>query len=857
MSFKEKLKNGIDSALEGVKRAFRQKGDPTETGEVLVNVSEEKISEAEKSGILSEGLTWEEVAEEMADGNINRTSDKHGKSYFKIILDNLFTFFNCVWAVIAVVLVWVGSYDNLTFLAVVIPNLLLATVQEIRAKRAVRKLSVTTDPKAEVIRSGALTHVDASELVLGDVMRVELGRQVLCDAIVIDGLCEANESMLTGEAEPIKKQKGDRIYAGSFIVSGAVYARIDRVGKDNYIHKIEKEAKSFKPPVSNLFRDLNRLIKTISAFMIPLTAMMFLSNWIYCKYEDGLVGMELIRTVVEKTCGSVVGMIPAGIYLLVTLTLSLSVMTLARRKVQVQDMYSIEMLASADVLCLDKTGTITDGSMQVAETVSLDGTADEEIVDIIAHLEAAENGVNPTSRALSMKFGRRPGNVISHTPFSSSRKYYAADIEETGNYALGAPHFVPCPVSDDIERKIKAFADEGKRVLILARLNKSSDKGVPVALVAIEDRIRPSAKETIEGFQNQGVTVKVISGDHAATVSTIAKKVGIINYDKYVSCENLSDEELVSAAEDFAIFGRVTPEQKVLLIKTLKKKGHTVAMTGDGVNDTLALKEANCAIAMADGSEMARAISQIVLMNSDFAALPGVVKEGRRCINNVRQSAVLYLMKTIFTILVTIFSVVSVALYPFAPNNFLFLELFVIGVASVLLALEPNEKRIEGSFLDTVMIKSFPAALSMFLPTLAILLIGRFTTGVSTECRNSVAMCVVTLVGFLNLIYICRPFTKWRGAVIGLVGTLLAVTVGVSSIIEAFLVSEGIFGFAHAVDNKDFFIWMMILGASLAFVLQFFRAQLESWVSVVGAKNKQNEEKSKQFFAKLFKRNKK
>ena len=315
MKLKEKLKTGVEDALAAVKGLFAKKDkaereDETEAtaadyAKIIPHVEEKKPSE------LPEGLTWEEVAEEMAEGNSNRTADKHGKSYLKIITDNLFTFFNCVWAVIAVVLVLVGSYDNLTFLAVVIPNLLLATIQEIRAKRAVRKLSVTTDPKAEVVRSGELTHVDGGDLVLGDVMRVEMGRQVLCDAIVIEGLCEANESMLTGEADPIKKQAGDRIFAGSFLVSGAVYAKIDRVGKDNYLHKIEREAKSFKPPVSNLFRDLNRLIKTISIFMVPLAAIMLLSNWIFYKYETGLAGEELLKTIVEKTCGSVVGMIPA------------------------------------------------------------------------------------------------------------------------------------------------------------------------------------------------------------------------------------------------------------------------------------------------------------------------------------------------------------------------------------------------------------------------------------------------------------------------------------------------------------------------------------------------------------------
>ncbi|MBQ7363066.1 MAG: HAD-IC family P-type ATPase [Clostridia bacterium] len=815
--------------IKGLLHLAKQ-GDPTELN---TENTESSLRDIEVE-TLPEGLASEEVDLQIALGNVNVAKEKNGKSYFKIIADNLFTPFNLIWAIVAGFLIAFDSYNSLTFLAVVVPNTVIAIIQEMRAKATVEKLSVTTDPKAQVVRDGELWEIDARELVLGDVVKIELGRQVLSDGIVLSGSCEANESMLTGESVPIKKQAGDRVYAGSFLVSGSVFVKIDKVGGDNYIHTLERAAKKFKGATSNLFRDLNRLTKTIGVFIIPMALAMIVCN--YFVYRSDFSGYELAKTVVEKTCGSVVGMVPAGIYLLVTLTLSLSVMALAKKKTLVQDMYSIEMLASADVLCLDKTGTITDGTMHVTDVDILDGTEQGELYRVLSYMQGAEGSLNATGRALIAEFGKTVGNVVGTVPFSSERKYSAANIEEVGIYAIGAPHFVPCEVSRALDKKIEAYAERGERVLLLARLDKLDGRGEAVALIAIADRIRPNAKETIEKFQEQGVCVKVISGDHAATVSTIAAKVGIIGAEKYISCEYLTDEELISVAEEFTVFGRVTPEQKVLLIKTLKKKGHTVAMTGDGVNDTLALKEANCAIAMADGSEVARKISQIVLLNSDFGTLPDVVREGRRCINNVRQSSTLFLMKTLFTVFISLFSIITGTGYPFGPNNFFFLEMFIIGVASFLLALEPNDKRIEGTYLDTVLVKSFPCAVALFVPTLVILLVGTYSSSVALDARNAVAMCVVIMVGYINLINICRPYTKWRAAVVVTVGVLLAAGITVSSVAEAKLLETGIFGFSHALDNPVFFIWMMLLAGALTVLMNFFRNYLEKWIENLGKK---------------------
>ena len=781
-----------------------------------MQTSEKDVNSAVEQ-LPCEGLTSAQVAAEVAAGHVNVSKEKSGKSYGRIVADNLFTFFNMVWAIVTVVLVSIGSFSNLTFLAIIIPNILIAVFSEVKAKRTVEKLSVTTEPRVTVVRDGALCEIDVKELVLGDVMRIELGKQVLSDAVVISGLAEANESMLTGESDAIKKQEGDTVLAGSFLVSGTIYARVIRVGADNYVHKIEKAAKGFKAPSSNLFRDLNSLIKYIGIFMVPMTAAMLAANYFaYNKDFD----LALI-----KTSGSVIGMIPAGIYLLVTITLTLSVVSLARKRTLVQDMYSIEMLASADVVCLDKTGTITDGTMCVTAFEALDGSDGSELRRVMALVEGSEQSINNTSRALIDYFGKEESVILDKLPFSSARKYSAVTIEGVGTYAIGAPHFVPCDVSEELEEKIKLHALEGERVLLLARLGAMDAHGEAVAMVAIADRIRPNAKDTIANFQEQGVTIKIISGDHAATVSTIAGRVGVKNYEKYVSCEKLSDEELVAMADEYTVFGRVTPEQKVLLVKTLKAAGHTVAMTGDGVNDTLALKESNCAIAMADGSEVARKVSQIVLLESDFGTLPDVVREGRRCINNVRSSATLFLMKTIFTILLSIFSACTVTGYPFEPKQFMLLEAFVIGISSVLLALEPNNERIKGDFLKTVLVKSAPSALVMFLPVLIVMILGMTGVGISSACRNAVAVIVVTLVGLVNLIFLCRPYTKWRWGVLGIVCAGIAVvgSVGTFALNDMFVLKP-------VAENPLFLLGMLGLGISLALLLQLFRTGMENFL---------------------------
>lgn len=712
------------------------------------------------------GLTSEEAKALLEKGLCNRAETKAGKSYFRIICDNIFTFFNLIWVLVTIVLVAVKSYSNLTFLVVVVPNTLIALYQEIRAKRTVEKLSVTTDPIASVVRGGEKIDIFSSDIVLGDVMYVESGRQVLSDGVVISGLAEANESMLTGESNAIKKTEGDRVLAGSFLVSGSVYVKVTSVGRDNYIHKIEKAAKSFKAPASHLFRELNALIKYIAIILFPMAALLYVNN--YFAYGKDIV------TAVNKTCGSIIGMIPSGVFLLVTLTLSISVITLGKKGSLVRDMYSIEMLASADVICLDKTGTITDGTMEVTEVEIFDEYSERYIGRIMAMIEGAEESLNHTAEALIEKFGvDKDAPVTERIPFSSARKYSSVRIEGEGCFSIGAPHFVKCPISEEIEARISYHASLGERVLVLAKQPELETFGEAMAIIAISDRIRPNAKDTIASFQEQGVAVKVISGDHAETVSSIAKRVGIVGAEKYLSCHNISDEELAEKCDEYTVFGRVTPEQKILLVKTLKSRGHTVAMTGDGVNDTLALKESDCSVAMADGSEIARKISKIVLMNSDFGVLPDIVKEGRRCINNVRMSSVLYLMKTVFTLVLSLLSLVTLSGYPFDPKQLLLVEMIVIGLASVMLTVEPNFRRATGSYIEIVLKKSIPNAIVMLIPVFVTQVIGKNDSFADTSV-SAICTVAVTVAAFMNLVFLCRPYTEWRIGVICISAALLA-----------------------------------------------------------------------------------
>ena len=718
------------------------------------------------------GLSEEQINERIEHKLSNDTKIKTSNSILSIICKNVFTFFNCIWLIIAIALMCVAAWGDLLFLFVVIANTAISIIQEIKSKRTVERLSMVTAPKIKVIRMGLQQEIKSEDLLLDDIMLLENGNQIPADCIIVEGTCEANESLLTGESNSIKKNIGDILLAGSFLVSGQCYAKVDKVGKDNYIQTVAERTKDFKPQTSNLFKDLNNLIKVIILILIPLGVLTFFK-------ESVLLGTSIPESV-TSTSGALTGMIPAGMYLLITVGLSVGVIKLGKKKTLVKNLYSIEMLARANILCLDKTGTITDGTMNVVEYENYNGSNKQKIEKVMKTILQHQKSMNATSVALVGHFGKDTDSKVKEVvEFSSERKYSATTFKNGKTYFLGAPTFIKCPISAEQTAYRTSNMEKGYRVIALAEANGSYNEknagkdGKIIAIFVLEDHIRKDAVETIEWFKQNDVQIKIISGDDAITVSRIAKRVGVEGYDKYVSLENISLQEVAQLANKFTVFGRVTPEQKHILVKTLKNQGNVVAMTGDGVNDTLALKEANCSIAMADGSEVARNISHLVLMESNFSALPSVVEEGRQIVNNVQKSSVLYLMKTLFTIMLCITTLVLRIHYPFTPKQLLLLEMFVIGLPSFILTFQPNKDLIRGNFIPQVLKKSVPAAFVMFINVLIIVILNANTTTLSPEEFSSLSTLLVLFTGYINLVWTCIPLNRLRAICVTLSAFLI------------------------------------------------------------------------------------
>lgn len=711
---------------------------------------------------LEQGLSNEQVNQRIKEKLINNTKQKTSKSYLKIFIENIFTYFNMIWLVIFVALLLVKSYINLLFIVVILLNTSIAIFQEIRSKRTVEKLSMITLPKSNVIRNGQQIEINSDQIVLDDIICLEVGNQIPTDSIVLSGSVEVNESLLTGESRPIKKQKGEQLFAGSFITSGKCFARADKIGKESYIQSIAASAKKFKQPNSNLFRDLNKIIKWIGIFIIPIGALTFINSYYWS-------GPSTLQKAVEVTCGSLTGMIPAGMFLLISVALAVGVIKLAQKRTLVQDIYSIEMLARSNVLCLDKTGTITDGTMAVKST-KMYNAKEEEIKNLISNVLAAQDTANSTSKALVNYFGNTSDmKVCYNIPFSSDRKFTATCFEGFGTCVFGASEYIKAKISEEILQDIKLATSQGYRVLVVATSNKIISKDelpndlVANAIIIIEDTIRKDAVETINWFKENGVEIKIISGDDPETVSSIAKRVGVRNAEQFINLEGMSIEEVKKVAKKYTVFGRVTPEQKHAIIQQLKLK-NVVAMTGDGVNDTLALKEADCSIAMADGSEVARNISHLVLLDSQFSTLPMVVEEGRRVINNVQKSSTLFLMKTVMIILLSVILLALRVKYIFEPKNMFLLEFFVIGLPSFFLALQPNKKLIQGDFIPYVLKRSLPYGLLLLFNVLAVVVLQETNCMLASEAVTA-ATIAMTVCGFLNLVSLCMPFTKIKTAV--------------------------------------------------------------------------------------------
>lgn len=727
------------------------------------------------------GLTDEEVRQRVEEGLTNRADISTDKTTKEIVISNVFTYFNLIFLVITILLIMVGSFRNLTFLPIIIGNTVIGIVQEIRAKKTLEKMSLLNAPHADVIRNGSVKQISTDELVKDDVILLTAGKQICADAVVISGNIQVNESLLTGEADEVEKTEGSTLMSGSFVVSGECYARLEKVGNESYISKLSLEAKSMGgKEQSEMIRSINLIVKWVGIVIIPIGLILF--------WQSHFVNGESITKSVTSTVAAIIGMIPEGLYLLTTVALALSTMKLARKKVLLHDMKSIETLARVDVLCVDKTGTITEPDMKLKEIFlcknsGADGTQTaltlDELKSLILDYANASVDNNATMLALKAYAAEALTNntsalhrtAVSQQAFSSSLKYGSVTFSD-GTYLLGAPEFIMHEDFARIEEEIIPYADKGDRVLLFARYNgENVENGIngsvtPLGFVALANPIRANAVKTFEYFKSQGVSIKVISGDNPRTVSRIAIQAGIESAESFVDAATLDTEDKIAdAVNKYTVFGRVTPKQKKQLVKALQAKGHTVAMTGDGVNDILAMKDADCSVAMASGSEAAAQAAQVVLLDSDFAHMPDVVYEGRRVVNNIQRSASLFLVKNIFSLLLSLFSVILMVTYPLEPAQVSLISMFTIGVPGFLLALEQNKDRIKGHFITNVMLKALPGGLTDVIAVGALVVCGEVFC-ISDASIGTIATLVLSVVGFMILFKISEPLNGMKYAVI-------------------------------------------------------------------------------------------
>lgn len=717
------------------------------------------------------GLTSQEVQDRIEQGLVNRDASLKTKSVGRIILEHTLTLFNVVNIVLAVLLACVGSFRNMTFMVVVVANLAIGIFQEIRSKRMVDKLSLLVESKAEVIRDGAVQKIPTDELVVGDLVHVRRGAQIAADMKVLEGRVCMNESLLTGEQDMIEKKEGSELLSGSFVVSGDCYAAVIRVGKDNYTSKISRQVKTVKASESEIMTTLKKIITILSCILLPLGIFLYIN-------QLSLPGAT-VKSAVVNTVAALISMIPEGLMLLTSTVLAVAVIRLSQKNVLVQQIYCIETLAHVDVLCLDKTGTLTTGKMHVSGMLGLGGTSREELSHGFQRLSAVSRDESPTMDAIREVFGRRIPAEIKATriiDFSSETKWSGASFSDGLTYVLGAGEYLYG--SEKYHQMEQAFQDRigSNRVMNLAvshhgfgKEGSLPDDLEPMGVLLIQDEIRQQAPDTIQYFLDQGVELKVISGDGAKTVSHIAEAAGIPHADKAVDCRCVSPEDdLGSLVENNTVFGRVSPEQKRSFVRALQKEGHTVAMTGDGVNDVLAMKEADCSVAMASGSDAARNIAQLVLTTDDFSAMPAVVAEGRRSINNIQRSSSMFLTKTIFAICLALFFSLATLQYPFEPLQMSFISVLTIGFPSVILALEPNNERISGNFFYNLITRALSGGISMTIGVLLVYLTASFFHLSYPEISTCCVM-VVCAVGVCLLLRISIPFNIVRGVLFGLV----------------------------------------------------------------------------------------
>ena len=714
-----------------------------------------------------EGLTLEQVQERISNNLVNYNDQPPTKSIKKIIASNFFTYFNFLNLVLGGAIIFAGIYGgeiwesikNCTFMGVIIINSIISIVQEIISKKTIDKLSVLAASKVTTIRNSQEVELGIDEIVLDDVVKLSLGDQVVTDSVILNGDVEVNESFLTGEVDPIPKKKGDTILSGSFIVSGSAYAKVLHIGRDNYISKISSEAKYDKKVNSVIMNSFEKILKVLSVVIVPVGVLLFVNQ---LKVTDSNITSSIFNTV-----AALIGMIPEGLLLLTSSVMAVSVVRLAKYNVLVQQLYCIETLARVDVICLDKTGTITEGSMELTDVLGEDGIKSSEINEILSNIGYAFDNSNATMDAIRDKYSNKGiWSVTDKIEFSSSRKFSAVSFDNRGSYYLGAPEFVLKKDFDKYRKKVESYSDY--RVLVLAHndcvLSDAPTNLDVIGFLLIQDKIRKEAPATLKYFKEQGVRVKIISGDNFVTVCNIAKRAGLVDA-KGMDATLLNDDNIEESLEKYDVFGRVTPDQKKKIVEVLQKNGHVVAMTGDGVNDVLALKKADCSIAMASGSDAAKNVSQLVLLDSNFASMPEVVAEGRRTINNIERSASLLLIKTIFTAILVVICIFMNSEYFYMPIHLSLITACTISIPSFVLALEPNHERVRGNFMLKVVSKSFPAALTVVFNVVMIVLYKNYFD-ISEDITSTLIVMMTATTGFIFLYRICKPFNLLRGCLL-------------------------------------------------------------------------------------------
>ena len=802
-----------------------------------------------------EGLSTEEVELRKKQGFVNKTQKKVTKSIWQILLDNVFTFFNFIYIIIVVLMANAKlAFSNFLFLVPVVSNVVIGVVSDIRARLAVDKLKLITDPKVRGVRNGEEVDIEMEKIVLHDIVIYQTGDQIATDGVLIEGTISVDESLVTGEAEKINKVPGDKILSGTVVVSGKAYVRVTSVGIANYAEGLQDEAKKFNRPKSEIKRSTLNIFYVTGTIAVVMGLAMTL---VWAAKLNWNITFEDFQELAKNLSGSLVAMIPAGLYLLTSLTLTVGVLNLANKHMNVQELYCIEMLARVDTICFDKTGTLTDGNLGVETLYNYSNNySDEMLSSYIASVVKATGDQNGTAKAIAAAFNPLEIEATETIAFDSEKKYSAATFGEEGTFVIGAYGFVDSVDKDFVVNKIHELMGIGYRVLAVYWSQKPiKNEKLPaklelIGILGITDTIKPDAKANIEWFKNNGVDIKIISGDDPITVKEIAKRVGVENADNYVNMQTVEDSQIPEIVSKYSVFGRVTPEQKSLLVKAMQAQGHKVAMTGDGVNDILALKSADCSIAMASGSSAARSSAHMISVDNDFSKLPDVVAEGRRVINNLQRTASLFLIKNMFAIIVSFIFLMSMLAggpsYPFETRNMLIWEIVSIGVGGFFLALQPASKRLKGGFMEGVMSHTIPGGIAEVLCVVALYLASIFAPEfVSVEEAKTMSVVAFTVISLLSFLIICFPLDLYRGTVfVGAV--VVSILIFYVDVFWPPLATDGKETFLMGLDIQalDVAHWA-ILGMMIAFVAIIY-VLLDILFQNIRNNRRRNKEKGKE-----------